>query len=252
MRGLRDVNAERNVAADTVSSPIPRGLKKLDLTVPRTTRLRCLPLRDCTENRSPTDSLRSLAKSSITMAPSRPSELATASSPFFQSNRKPLAIVAGSTPETATWLPATLAWSCTTLVTEVTPGTAATCAGILVAIGDQPSAPATTYCALTDVCTDPVVVSLRPEPRTATKVTSAMPIISAAAVDAVRPGLRMALRRASMPADLPIRAPGRPMAEANGVTKRGDRAATPANSARQPGTSESRRSVADRPLPNIP
>src|SRR4051812_6307119 len=121
-----------------------------------------------------------------------------------------------------------------------------------VAIGDQPSEPATTYCALTDLWTEPVVVSLRPEPRTATKVTSAMPIISAAAVDAVRPGLRMALRRASMPADLPIRAPGRPMTEASGATKRGDSAATPANNARQPGTSDIRRFVADRPLPNMP
>ena len=44
-----------------------------------------------------------------------------------------------------------------------------------------------------------------PAARTATSVTSARPIISAAAVDAVRCGLRPALSRASTPAAPPIR-----------------------------------------------
>ena len=48
----------------------------------------------------------------------------------------------------------------------------------------------------------------RPEPSTATTVTSVSPIISAAAVDAVRPGLRTALAPASSPATPPARRAG--------------------------------------------
>ena len=47
-----------------------------------------------------------------------------------------------------------------------------------------------------------------PAESTAMKVTSARPIISAAAVDAVRPGLRSELPRASEPAAPPRRADG--------------------------------------------
>ncbi|NUT54958.1 MAG: hypothetical protein HOQ03_03100, partial [Thermoleophilia bacterium] len=50
----------------------------------------------------------------------------------------------------------------------------------------------------------------RPLPKTATKETSVSPIISAAAVEAVRPGLRTAFSRASRPAAPPRPAAGRP------------------------------------------
>ena len=49
-----------------------------------------------------------------------------------------------------------------------------------------------------------------PEASVATRVTSARPIISAAAVDAVRCGFRRALSRASTPATPPIRVAGQP------------------------------------------
>ena len=48
----------------------------------------------------------------------------------------------------------------------------------------------------------------RPAPSVATTVTSARPIISAAAVEAVRPGLRSAFSRASRPGEPPKRAAG--------------------------------------------
>ena len=53
-----------------------------------------------------------------------------------------------------------------------------------------------------------------------TAVTSATPIISALAVTAVRPGLRMALSRASRPAAPPSQAAGRPTTPATARTPR--------------------------------
>ena len=68
----------------------------------------------------------------------------------------------------------------------------------------------------------------------ATKVTSARPIISAAAVEAVRPGLRTEFSRASRPAEPPRRAAGRPTSAAIGFTRRGASMAMPTNSASTP------------------
>ena len=61
-----------------------------------------------------------------------------------------------------------------------------------------------------------------PCPRTATNVTSASPIMSAAAVTAVRPGLRTAFSRASRPAAPPSRRAGQPTTAASGLTRRDD------------------------------
>ncbi len=58
---------------------------------------------------------------------------------------------------------------------------------------------------------------------TVTAVTSVTPIVSAAAVTAVRPGLRMALRRASTPALPPRRSAGRPTTDATPRTSRAKR-----------------------------
>ena len=80
-----------------------------------------------------------------------------------------------------------------------------------------------------------------PAPITAENATSAIPIMSAAAVAAVRPGLRMALRRASPPATPAIRCPGRPSTDARRGTSRGEISATAMNSRREPGASSARR-----------
>ena len=76
----------------------------------------------------------------------------------------------------------------------------------------------------------------QPWPSTATNVTSVRPIISAAAVEAVRPGLRIAFSRASLPAAPPRRAAGAPTTRASGLTSRGASIATPTKSPRAPPT----------------
>ena len=57
----------------------------------------------------------------------------------------------------------------------------------------------TTRSALARSAIAPLIESLRPAAKTATKTTSASPTMSAAAVTAVRAGLRVALSRASSP-----------------------------------------------------
>ena len=82
----------------------------------------------------------------------------------------------------------------------------------------------------------------RPCASTATKVTSAIPIISAAAVAAVRPGLRCALPSASVPATPPIRRAGMPTTFASGTTSRDESIATPTKSDSTPMPSSAKRS----------
>ena len=66
----------------------------------------------------------------------------------------------------------------------------------------------------------PRVVSFRPVATTVTSVTSATPIVSASAVVIVRPGWRIALRRASPPAAPPTACAGRPSSDASARTAR--------------------------------
>ena len=66
-----------------------------------------------------------------------------------------------------------------------------------------------------------------PAASSATSVTSASPIISAAAVDAVRCGLRRALSRASQPAVPPTFVAGQPRAHASGRMNRTESIETP-------------------------
>ena len=66
----------------------------------------------------------------------------------------------------------------------------------------------------------PLVSCRRPLATTVTAVTSITPIISALAVPAVRPGWRIALRRASLPAEPPTAAAGRPSSDAAARTAR--------------------------------
>ena len=61
----------------------------------------------------------------------------------------------------------------------------------------------------------------RPAANTVTKTTSARPIISAAEVTAVRPGLRIAFSRASRPVSPRSRSSGQPAIAASGRTRRG-------------------------------
>ena len=68
---------------------------------------------------------------------------------------------------------------------------------------------------------------LIPAAKTVTNTISASPIISAAAVVAVRPGLRIAFSRASRPVSPRSRSSGRPVTDASGRTSRGENSDTP-------------------------
>ena len=91
-----------------------------------------------------------------------------------------------------------------------------------------------------------------PAASTATSVTRASPIISAAAVDAVRCGLRRALSRASTPAAPPIFAAGQPSAFASGRTIRDESRATPKKTSSVPTPIQSSTCVVPRPERNSP
>ena len=81
--------------------------------------------------------------------------------------------------------------------------------------------------------------------------TSAIPIISAAAVEAVLPGLRREFPLASRPATPPTLRAGNPTIEASGRTSREESIATPRKSRRTPPAIESSRSLVPSASENI-
>ena len=95
-------------------------------------------------------------------------------------------------------------------------------------------------------------VVFSPDASTETRVTSASPIIRADAVDAVRCGFRMALPRASSPADPPILVAGQPSTRASGGTSVFASIATPTNTAAAPTPRASSRCVVESPWTNSP
>ena len=92
----------------------------------------------------------------------------------------------------------------------------------------------------------------RPRPKVATNVTSVSPIMSAAAVAAVRDGLRIAFSRASRPAAPPRRSDGKPTIEASGRTSRGASIAMPTKSPSAPRPMPSARMPPLTPSPSSP
>ena len=74
----------------------------------------------------------------------------------------------------------------------------------------------------------------------------------AAAVEAVRCGLRWALSRASDPAAPPIRVAGQPRMRASGTTRCDEKSATPTKMSNAPTPIQSRTCVVPRPLPKSP
>ena len=91
-----------------------------------------------------------------------------------------------------------------------------------------------------------------PAASAATRVTSARPIISADAVEAVRCGLRRELSRASRPAAPPSRAAGEPSTAASGRMSRAESSETPMKISSAPRPIQSSIWVVPRPLPNSP
>ena len=102
----------------------------------------------------------------------------------------------------------------------------------------------------------PRVVSFRPAATTVTSVTSATPIVSAVAVVIVRPGWRIALRRASPPAAPPTACAGRPEQRRQRRAPRAPGAARgrrPASAARSAATGATRvaRHAGSRPATSV-
>ncbi len=100
--------------------------------------------------------------------------------------------------------------------------------------------------------TEPSKVDFSPAASTETSVTSARPIISAEAVEAVRAGLRMAFARARRPAAPPSLVAGHPRTEASGGTSVLASMATPTNRAAAPTPIASSRCVLDSEPTNRP
>ena len=132
-----------------------------------------------------------------------------------------------------------------------TPGTRAI-ASPSAAANETPSGPSTMYAALTWSVTADSTDLRRPAPSTATTVTSVSPTISAAAVDAVRLGLRTEFELARSPAIPPLRRAGAPTSRASGFTRCGAASATPRNKARMPMPSRAATAIVLSPLANTP
>src|SRR3954465_209530 len=102
----------------------------------------------------------------------------------------------------------------------LTPGTRAI-ASPSAAANETPSGPSTMYAALTWSVTADSTDLRRPEARPATTVTSVSPTISAAAVDAVRLGLRTEFELARSPAIPQLRRAGAATSRAGGFDRWG-------------------------------
>ena len=98
----------------------------------------------------------------------------------------------------------------------------------------------------------PLIVAFAPAAKIEAKVTSATPIMSAAAVTAVRPGWRTEFSRASWPVMPVARSIGRPMTFASGRTSRGESSATPRKVSAAPPPMNEIAALSDFRLPNSP
>ena len=137
------------------------------------------------------------------------------------------------------------------LVERAIPGVFSAAAPAAAVKADQPFLELITQSALTCSCSARSTEPCRPLPRTATNETSARPIISAAAVEAVRAGLRTALLEASCPAGPPSDCAGKPTSFASPETSAGAKPATPSSPISVPPASASRLLPAPRSPPRV-
>ena len=161
--------------------------------------------------------------------------------------------MAGSTPLTA-FSPSPTTWTWSPRIDELTatPGAFAAASPAPIGTASQPLCEVITW--LVPSCLRSAVSSLasRPLPKTATNETSVSPIISAAAVEAVRPGLRIAFSCASRPAAPPSRAAGRPTTWASGRTSRGAITARPMKMPKAPPAMPRMRIAVETSEPSVP
>ena len=208
-------NVASNAACEIVIGPRLSTSNAGDFSIPRTVSCSCLPAIDVTAKVEPTPRPCLDAKPSLTSAPSRPSR----ASPAITSNRNARV---GGIDRVDALLGAEGQRAVLAHRADVAEPGRRRCS-ILGSIGDQPSVAVTIVCACTWSASWPRPWSSRPWATMVTAVTSATPIISADAVTAVRPGLRIALSRASRPAAPPSRAAGRPTTLATPRTARAKR-----------------------------
>ena len=107
------------------------------------------------------------------------------------------------------------------VATDSTPGTLAASRAAPLGIGEKPSLFWMIRPPLKFSSTTVATVLFSPAAKTVTKATRARPIISAAAVTAVRLGLRWAFSRARRPVRRRARSSGQPATVASGGTRRG-------------------------------
>ena len=178
----------------------------------------------------------SLAHASSTTVSRGPRELSVAGEPCFHSTLKARGPLRGSRPVTDAlpFTPVTLLAENISGVATATPGTFARAASVDAGTPLKLSVFWTTNCAWISSSIASPTEPLIPAAKIATKVTSARPIIRAAAVDAVRPGLRRAFSRASRPVTPRRRSSGQPTTEARGRTSLADSMATPMKIATAP------------------
>ena len=118
--------------------------------------------------------------------------------------------------------------------TRSTPGTRETASVASCEIGEKPSVFWATKSPRRPRSTALAIVSRAPAAKIDAKLTRVTPIISAAAVAAVRPGWRTLFSRARRPVIPKARSIGAPTTEAIGLTSRGLSSATPMNTAAAP------------------
>ena len=110
--------------------------------------------------------------------------------------------------------------------TGPTPSTLDTSGAIEAGIGEKPSVFCTNTSPWKLRSIAPLIELVMPAAKTVTNTTIATPIISAAAVTAVRPGLRIAFSRARRPVMPRRRSIGLPATDASGFTSRGENSET--------------------------
>ena len=113
------------------------------------------------------------------------------------------------------------AWAERIVATSFTPGTLRAAFAVPFGIGEKPSLFWITSPPAKFSSTTWATELFSPAEKTVTKATRARPIISAAAVTAVRLGLRWAFSRASRPSSRRSRSSGQPAIAASGGTRRG-------------------------------
>ncbi len=131
-------------------------------------------------------------------------------------------------------LPTSFAWAVRRVETTSTPGTCRAATAAPGEIGVKPSLLRITSSPWKLSSTAEEIEPLIPAAKTVTKATTARPIISAAAVTAVRAGLRWVFSRARRPVSRRKRSSGSPTSEASGRTSRGLKRETPNRTATAP------------------